>query len=244
MIKNVIFDCDSTITQVEGIDLLADKNNVWEEVSAITRRSMAHSSLTIDIFEERLDLVQPTLEQVQDLGDLYIANLSRDVKEVIELLQEADRNIFIVTGGLQPAVNYLARYLNIDYKNVYSVEVYFNQQGEYTGFDKSSPLVRKHGKRHISEKITENFGKSVLIGDGTNDMEAAEALELFIGYGGAVKRDKVMNSSDIYVECNSFAPLLKILLDEKELESYKKGVFKELVERGINLYSDSVVRKS
>ena len=71
MIKNVIFDCDSTITQVEGIDLLADKNNVWEEVSAITRRSMEHSSLTIDIFEERLDLVQPTLEQVQDLGGIY-----------------------------------------------------------------------------------------------------------------------------------------------------------------------------
>jgi len=244
MIKNVIFDCDSTITQIEGIDLLADKNNVWEEVSAITRRSMEHSSLTIDIFEERLDLVQPTLEQVQDLGDLYIANLSRDVKEVIELLQEAGRNIFIVTGGLQPAVNYLARYLNIDYKNVYSVEVYFNQQGEYTGFDKSSPLVVKHGKRHILEKITEEFGKSVLIGDGSNDMEAAEAVELFIGYGGAVKREKIMNSSDIYVECNSFAPLLKILLEENELESYKKGVFKELVERGINLYSDSVVRKS
>ena len=244
MIKNIIFDCDSTITQVEGIDLLADKNNVWEEVSAITRRSMEHSSLTIDIFEERLDLVQPTLEQVQDLGDLYIANLSRDVKEVIELLQDAGRNIFIVTGGLQPAVNYLARYLNIDYKNVYSVEVYFNQQGEYTGFDKSSPLVAKGGKRHISEKITEDFGKSVLIGDGTNDMEAAEAVEFFIGYGGAVKREKVMNSSDIYVECNSFAPLLKILLDGKELESYNNGVFKELVERGINLYSDSVVRKT
>lgn len=244
MIKNVIFDCDSTITHVEGIDLLADMNNVWDEVSAITRRSMDHSSLTVDIFEERLDLVQPTLEQVQDLGDLYIANLSRDVKEVIELLQDAGRNIFIVTGGLQPAVNYLARYLNIDYKNVYSVEVYFNQQGEYTGFDKSSPLVAKYGKLHISEKISEEFGKSALIGDGSNDMEAAEALELFIGYGGAIRREKVMESSDIYVECNSFAPLLKILLDDDELKSYKKGVHKELVERGINLYSDSVVRKS
>lgn len=244
MIKNIIFDCDSTITHAEGIDLLAEKNNVWDEVSAITRRLMDHSSLTVEIFEERLELVQPTLEQVQDLGDLYIANLSRDVKEVIQLLQDAGRNIFIVTGGLQPAVNYLARYLNIDYKNVYSVEVYFNQQGEYTGFDKSSPLVSKGGKLHISDEITEKFGKSALIGDGSNDMEAAQGLELFIGYGGAVKREKVMAASDIYVECNSFAPLVKILLEEDELESYKKGVYKELVERGINLYSDSVVRKS
>jgi len=244
MIKNVIFDCDSTITHAEGIDLLADMNNVWDEVSAITRRTMGHSSLTVDIFEERLNLVQPTLEQVQDLGDLYIANLSRDVKEVIALLQDAGRNIFIVTGGLQPAVNYLARYLNIDYKNVYSVELYFNQQGEYTGFDKSCPLVAKYGKLHIAGEITNKFGKSVLIGDGSNDMEAAEALELFIGYGGVVKRKKVMESSDIYVECNSFAPLLKILLDDDELNAYKKGVYKDLVERGINLYSDSVLRKS
>jgi len=89
MIKNVIFDCDGTITHVEGIDLLAEMNAVWEEVSAITRRAMNKSSLTVDIFEQRLELVQPTLEQVQDLGDLYIANLSRDVKEVIELLQNA-----------------------------------------------------------------------------------------------------------------------------------------------------------
>ena len=244
MIKNVIFDCDSTITHVEGIDLLANMNDVWAEVSAITRRSMDHSSLTVDIFEERLNLVKPTLEQVQDLGDLYIANLSRDVKEVIELLQDAGRNIFIVTGGLQPAVNYLARYLNIDYKNVYSVEVYFDPQGEYTGFDKSSPLVARDGKLHISEEITEKLGKSALIGDGSNDMAAAKGVELFIGYGGAVKREKVMEASAIYVECNSFAPLLKILLEEDELESYKNGVYKELVEHGINLYSDSVVRNS
>ena len=109
MIKNVIFDCDSTLTHTEGIDLLADMNDVWQEVSEITRRSMESTSLTVDIFEKRLELVNPTLEQVQDLGDLYIANLTRDVKEVIKLLKESGRNIFIMTGGLQPAVNYLAR---------------------------------------------------------------------------------------------------------------------------------------
>ena len=50
MIKNVIFDCDSTVTHAEGIDLLADMNNVWEEVSSLTRVSMESSSLSIDTY--------------------------------------------------------------------------------------------------------------------------------------------------------------------------------------------------
>ena len=243
MIKNVIFDCDSTLTNAEGIDLLADMNDVWEEVSEITRRAMERTSLTVDIFEKRLELVNPTLEQVQDLGDLYIANLTRDSKEVVKLLKEAGRNIFILTGGLQPAVNYLARYLGIGYKNVYSVELYFNQAGEYTGFDKSSPLVKSHGKAKIATEITEKYGKSVLIGDGKNDIEAAGDLELFIGYGGAVRRQKVLEASEIYIECNSFAPIIPILMDEEEMKPFRNGQYRELIERGLNLLSDSVVRK-
>ncbi len=243
MIKNVIFDCDSTLTHTEGIDLLADMNDVWEEVSEITRRSMESTSLTVEDFEKRLELVNPTLEQVQDLGDLYIANLTRDVREVIKLLIETGRNIFILTGGLQPAVDYLARYLGIGYKNVYSVEVYFNQEGEYTGFDKSSPLVNSHGKTRIAKQITEEYGKSVLIGDGKNDIEAAGEIELFIGYGGAVRRQKVLEASEIYIECNSFAPIIPILMDEEEMKPFRKGQYRELIQRGLNLLSDSVVRK-
>ena len=243
MIKNIIFDCDSTLTHTEGIDLLADMNNVWEEVSEITRRSMESSSLTVDIFEKRLNLVNPTLEQVQDLGDLYIANLTRDVKEVIKLLKESGRNIFIMTGGLQPAVNYLARYLGIGYKNVYSVEIYFNQAGEYDGFDKSSPLVKGHGKAKIAKQITEEYGNSALIGDGKNDIEAASELELFIGYGGAVRRKKVLEASEIYIECNSFAPLIPILMNEEEMKTHRQGEYRDVIERGLNLLSDSVVRK-
>lgn len=244
MIKNVIFDCDSTVTHAEGIDLLADMNNVWEEVSSLTHMSMERSSLSIDIYEKRLQLVNPTLEQVQDLGDLYIANLARDAKEVISLLGEAGRNIFLVTGALQPAVNYLAHYLGIDYKNVFSVEIYFNHAGEYEGFDKSSPLVAKGGKSRIARQIKEDHGSTVLIGDGSNDIEAMSEVDLFIGYGGAVKRKKVLDASEIYIECNSFAPLIPLLMEESELEQFTKGTSRELIEHGIALLSDSVVKKA
>ena len=244
MIKNVIFDCDSTVTHAEGIDLLADMNNVWEEVSSMTHMSMERSSLSLDIYEKRLQLVNPTLEQVQDLGDLYIANLARDAKEVISLLGEAGRNIFLVTGALQPAVNYLAHYLGIDYKNVFSVEIYFNQAGEYEGFDKSSPLVAKGGKSRVVKQIKEDHGSTVLIGDGSNDIEAMSEVDLFIGYGGAVKRKKVLDASEIYIECNSFAPLIPLLMEESELEQFTKGTSRELIEHGIALLSDSVVKKA
>jgi len=244
MIKNVIFDCDSTVTHAEGIDLLADMNNVWEEVSSLTHMSMERSSLSLDIYEKRLQLVNPTLEQVQDLGDLYIANLARDAKEVIRLLHDAGRNIFMVTGALQPAVNYLAQYLGIDYRHVFSVEIYFNQAGEYEGFDKSSPLVAKGGKSRIVKQIKDDHGSSALIGDGSNDIEAMSDVDLFIGYGGAVKREKVFDASEIYIECNSFAPLIPLLMEENELEQYTKGTFKELIEHGVALLSDSVVKKA
>ena len=52
-----------------------------------------------------------------------------------------------------------------------------------------------------------------------------------------------MEDSEIYIECNSFAPLIHILMDEEELKPYRKGEYREVIERGLNLLSDSVVIK-
>lgn len=243
MIENIAFDCDSTLTRIEGVDVLADMNDVWNEVVPITRSAMDKSSLSPDIYEMRLELIKPTLEQVKEVGDLYIANVSEDAKQVVSAFKAAGKNVYMLTGGLQPAVFMLARYLGIEYTRIFSVPIYFDQLGEYLDFDKSTPMVHRKGKLKVIGNISRKYGAVGMVGDGMSDVEAAEAAAMFVGYGGVVKRKQVKQSVDTYIECASLSPLLPIFLTEPELDSLGQDGFGDLIERGEYLLEKEVVRK-
>ncbi len=65
----IIFDCDGTLTAIEGIDALAEKNGVSQEVSALTAYAMGQAGINPDIYQQRLGLVRPTSSQVQQLAE-------------------------------------------------------------------------------------------------------------------------------------------------------------------------------
>ena len=42
--------------------------------------------------------------------------------------------------------------------------------------------------------------KVVMIGDGVSDLETKEDVDLFVGFGGVVARDKVREGCDLWLE--------------------------------------------
>src|SRR5262249_59435785 len=79
----VCFDCDSTLTRIEGIDELASRRGLKQEVSRLTEAAM-NGSLTIDaVYAERLSIVSPDQAAVAWLGERYVQELVPGAKRTV-----------------------------------------------------------------------------------------------------------------------------------------------------------------
>lgn len=197
--QTIIFDVDSTLCTIEGIDELAKLNNVADKVLPLTQQAMG-GDLTFDqVFSKRLGLIKPTKNNVDSLGSLYCQNLAPFVSQVISRLHFRKKEIYLVSGGYKEALWPLADLLGIQKKNVYANVLIFDTKGNYAGFDQANPLCRANGKREIISTLKAKK-KVILVGDGMSDVEAKDAVDLFVGFGGVVTRKKVEQCAECYIK--------------------------------------------
>lgn len=208
--KTFVFDCDSTLSKIEGIDELARMNGVFDKVAEMTNQAMNSSSLSTGIYEKRLELTKPTKQQIQEVGQLYIKEITTGTKELIEILHKSDKEVFILSGGLLEAIYPFSDFLGIKRENVFAVPIYFNKDGTYKDFDKDCPLAKKNGKTKILQEKILTSGKSLLIGDGMSDAETKSVVTTFVGFGGVVKREKVKAVSEFYLESEDLSDFLTL----------------------------------
>lgn len=192
----VFFDVDSTLVTIEGIDELAAGN---EEIAALTKAAM-NGELPLDqVYAKRLGIIRPTLQQVEALGARYVASLVAGASETIAALQAAGVQIHLVTAGIAQAIAPLAAHLGIAARAVHAVPLRFNAAGEYEDFDRRSFLTRAGGKELVVRDIrARSHGKAAFVGDGISDLEAAPAVDLFIGFGGVAVREKVKEGAGAF----------------------------------------------
>jgi phosphoserine phosphatase len=209
----VCFDCDSTLSRIEGIDELARRHGLFDEVAALTDKAMNGELALESIYEHRLALIKPTQTDIAWLGDLYIRELVDGVQETIQALQAQGKLIHIVSGGLRQAILPLAKLLNVESENVHAVDVFFDENGDYHDFMRHSPLSMSGGKARICRRLRMRFSNLALVGDGKTDLEAKEAGAYMIGFGGVVRRALVEEQADCYVTDSSLSAVLPYLLD-------------------------------
>lgn len=208
---NIIFDCDSTLCAIEGIDILADRKNIAEQIAVLTNQAMDGLVALDAVYEKRLQLIKPCYNDVMALSDDYISSLVTDARYVVQTLISAGANVFIVSGGLYQPIARLAQSLNIPEQNVFAVELNYPQyQPEKTYLSiKETPLTTSEGKSTIVNAIkAKHPGRTILIGDGASDAVTKDNVDLFIGYGGIVKREKVAQVADLFFNQISLLPLL------------------------------------
>ncbi len=208
---SVIFDCDSTLSAIEGIDELAHGHR--EEIARLTEAAMRGEIPLEDVYGRRLELVRPTRDQVEALGERYIRTLVTDARETIAALVAEGIEVRVMSGGIRQAVVPLAIALGLTERAVAAVDVHFSADGEYAGFDRTSPLARSGGKRTVLERWLPQLPRPVmLVGDGVTDLEARPPADRFVAFAGVVERPAVIDAADDVVRTPSLAPVLVLAL--------------------------------
>ena len=214
----VVFDCDSTLSEIEGIDELAGDRAA--EIAALTNRAMAGELPLEAVYGARLELLQPTRDAVSRVAELYAQRALPNAAQLVAALHSLGKRVAVVSGGLLEAVEPFARGLGIDTDEVHAVSARFNDDGSYAGFDESSPLARSGGKPPIVDRIAapSRPGRTALIGDGVTDLEAAVSVDRFIAFAGVADRPAVTNHATCVVKVADFAALVPHLFTPDECD--------------------------
>jgi phosphoserine phosphatase len=208
----IFFDVDSTLVTIEGIDVLANGN---PEIVRLTEATMNGELALDEVYGRRLELIKPTLADVENLGDQYTRSLVDGADETIATLQRAGADVHLVTAGIAQAIAPLAAKLNIAPRAVHAVPLEFHGDGSYKDFDRRSLLTRVGGKELVVHAILARAkGKSAFIGDGVSDLETKPAVTRFIGFGGVARRERVEANADVYVTDTTLRAVLPYLLEE------------------------------
>src|SRR5690606_1252964 len=173
--------------------------------------------------------VRPDRDQVDALGKRYIDTLVPDARESMAVLRAAGIELRVISGGLRPAVAAVARHLGIEDAAVAAVDVHFDAQGRYAGFDESSPLARAGGKAEVLREWAPALRAPVmLVGDGATDLEAAPYVDLFVAFAGVIERPPVVDAADVVIRAASLAPVVPLALGgERPADPGARAVFDE-----------------
>lgn len=208
----VCFDCDSTLSKIEGIDECARRIGLGTEMAKLTDAAMNGELPLEAVYQKRLELIRPDRAAIAEIADLYIAQIVEGVAEVFQTLKQQQKQIHIISGGLRQAILPLARFLNLPESQVHAVDIYFNADGSYRDFNQNSPLAKTGGKAVICQQLSSDPKKMVMIGDGKTDLEAQQVGVKVIGFGGVVERKIVAENADFYVNQTSLVSVLVHIL--------------------------------
>ncbi len=254
----VFFDCDSTLTCIEGIDELARLKGLFDEVQRLTSAAMDGEVHLSSVYDRRLDLLRPTRADLRAIERLYRANEVPDGRELMAALQFLGRQVFIVSGGLALAVIGFGESLGVPHEHIRAVDVAFdrlagrwwdyrmdragfNPDERYLDYD-AGPLTETHGKADIVRQLREErAGQALLVGDGVSDLMAQPAVDLLVGYGGVVRRERVAAEADIFIECDSLAPVLPISATPSDCQRCAQAGYGPLLVKGLRLIREGAV---
>ncbi len=252
----IIFDCDSTLTRIEGIDELARLKGLGAEVAQLTRRAMNGELPLEEIYQGRLDMLTPTRAELKAVAQRYMAQSVPDARETIAILRATGRDVFVVSAALEPCVVEFARWLGVRRENVRAVSPQFDQlAGAWAKFHAqryggnpaerviavgSTPLVQQSGKRELIASFPKR-GRSLLVGDGMNDWAARHAVTLFVGFGGVVQREAVERVAEVYLSAPTLAAILPLALTPREARTLHDDAGR-LFETGLHALRDGVTK--
>jgi phosphoserine phosphatase len=252
----IFLDCDSTLSRIEGIDELARMKGVTEQVARLTRQAMDGEIGLEEIYAERLRLLTPTRGEMRTLARRYSETLVEDARGLVAALLFLQREVFIVSSGLAPPVKSFGRWLGLPAGHVRAVELKFDQltgawweygQGEsqeerYLNHE-DSRLAESQGKAAVIGELRAEAGggRALLVGDGVSDLEARAAVDLFVGFGGVVLRERVAAEADIYITCPTLAPILPIAATPAAYRRCRGTPHQGLFDKGLSLLATDAV---
>ncbi len=223
--EHVFFDCDSTLTAVEGIDILAETVGKKWRVEVLTNAAMDGKLDLEDVYAKRLQAIKPTREQIREVKRIYKRRVVEDAREVITALQTLGHQVYIISGGLAEPVAEFGVHLGVPREHIRAVHVDYDKLAgrwweevrletdkpapeRYLDYEEGALTISDGKAQIVRDLLGEQPGRTLLIGDGTSDLLASKAVDVFVGFGGVVERQRVRSEAPVFLHSPSLAPLL------------------------------------
>lgn len=233
---DIFFDCDSTLSTIEGIDELARLRGVEDRIAALTNAAMDGKIPLQEVYAERLRLLAPRRADLRAIEEAYKKTVVPGARELIRTLQDLGKRVLIVSGGLADAVVGFGVWLGVPREDIYAVGLTYNAltgkwwdyrsdvvggnpNEEYLMYDDSA-LTTQNGKIEVIRAARTPGERAMLIGDGSSDLAAAPAVDLFCGFGGVVARPLVEASARVFLRSASLAPVMLLATRDGYAEDY------------------------
>ncbi len=212
--RSVVFDVDSTLSAIEGIDWLAALRGpeIAAESETLTVRAMAGELPIEAVYTRRLARIRPTSAELATLGTAYIDRVQPGARELIAALHAAGSRVYLVSGGFRGAILPLAAHLGVAPIRVHAVELAADADGTMSVLDGEQPLATQRGKPHIVRYLALE-PPIAMIGDGSTDAAVRAVADVtFIAYTGVAFRPHVVAQADL--QADSFVALARHLFDD------------------------------
>jgi HAD superfamily phosphoserine phosphatase-like hydrolase len=213
--KLLFVDCDSTLSAIEGIDELARLSDpaIFAKVVALTHAAMNGDVPLHEVFAKRMEIIRPDKSMADEVARLYIEHIVPGAREFIEMARSRGWIPVILSGGFEPLIRPLADLLGINH--VEAVPFFLNESGGYAGYGTNYPTTRNLGKNEIINewKRATLPARVVMLGDGVSDLETQPEVDVMVGFGGIVIREKVKIGADVWLESFSETSQLEVLLE-------------------------------
>lgn len=200
-----VIDFDSTFTQVEALDILAEiilaglpeKDAVTKEVAEITELAMDGKISFRESLERRIGMLKAHRNHLPTLIRELKEKVSTSFRRNREFFTNHQDKILILSNGFRDFIVPIVAEYGIPEHRVFANSFLFDDAGNITGFDKSNPLSESGGKVRQLELLNYQ-GEIFVIGDGYNDYEIRRAglAQKFYAFTENIRRDAVLDHAD------------------------------------------------
>lgn len=203
--KKFVFDFDSTLTSVEGLDVLAEitlannprKNEIIEEIINITNLGIDGEISFPESLERRIKQLNAKKSDLLLLVKELRKHVSSSIERNKEFFQNYGEHIYVISAGFKEFIIPIVAEYNIPAERVYANTFVFNENDEIIGFDRDNVLSKTNGKIQCLRDMNLE-GEVQMIGDGYSDYVTREAgvADTFFAYTENVTRQKTIKNAD------------------------------------------------
>ena len=152
--RKFVFDFDSTLTSVEGLDVLAEislegnpeRAEIVKKIQEITDLGIDGDISFTDSLSRRIALLQANKSHLGELIKLLKGKLSASVAANKSFFEDYKDQIYVISCGFKEFIDPIVADLNITSDRVYANTFKFDEDGTIIGFDEVNPLSQHNGK--------------------------------------------------------------------------------------------------
>jgi D-3-phosphoglycerate dehydrogenase len=238
--RTFVFDFDSTLTQVEAFEELAEislkgdpkKKEKIAQIARITDQGVDGDITFTESLEKRLKILNAHRDHLDQLVKRLSKKISPSISRNKKFFTEFADDIYIVSCGFKEFIDPIMAKYGIPSDRIHANTFRFNKAGKIVGFDRENDLAKPDGKIDELRKM-ELPGEVHMIGDGFSDYQtrAAGIADKFYAFTENVQRKNILDKAD------HIAPSLDEILYKEKLPmsiSYPKNRIKVLLLEAIH----------